>query len=47
LIVEAVRQLRGEAGARQVAGAVTALVHGNGGALSSQSTTVLGLEAAL
>jgi acetyl-CoA acetyltransferase len=37
-LVEAVRQLRGEAGARQVAGAALALCHGNGGVLSSQAT---------
>jgi acetyl-CoA acetyltransferase len=42
LIVEAVRQLRGEAGERQVAGADVALVHGNGGVLSSQCTALLG-----
>ena len=41
-VIEAVRQLRGEAGARQVAGAKTAIAHGNGGMLSSQSTAVLG-----
>jgi acetyl-CoA acetyltransferase len=41
-LIEAVRQLRGEAGARQVAGAQTAVAHGNGGMLSSQSTAVLG-----
>ncbi|MEY4750123.1 MAG: hypothetical protein RIQ60_2337 [Pseudomonadota bacterium] len=41
-LIEAVRQLRGEAGARQVAGAKTAIAHGNGGTLSSQSTAVLG-----
>ena len=41
LIVEAVRQLRGECGERQVAGAEVALVHGNGGVLSSQCTALL------
>ena len=40
-IVEAVRQLRGEAGERQVAGAEVAVIHGNGGVLSSQCTAVL------
>jgi acetyl-CoA acetyltransferase len=42
LLIEAVRQLRGEAGARQVADAETAIAHGNGGVLSSQSTVILG-----
>ncbi|CAM4389890.1 thiolase [Bordetella muralis] len=42
LIIEAVRQLRAQAGDRQVPGAEIALVHGNGGTLSSQSTALLG-----
>lgn len=43
-LIEAVRQLRGEAGDRQVAGARTALAHGNGGQLSSQATAILGVD---
>jgi len=46
-VIEAVRQLRGEGGERQVQGAKTALAHGNGGTLSSQSTAILGLEEVL
>lgn len=46
-LIEAVRQLRGQAGERQVAGAHTAVAHGNGGTLSSQSTAILGTADAL
>ncbi len=41
-IIEAVRQLRGQADARQVANAELAFVHGDGGILSAHCSTVLG-----
>jgi acetyl-CoA acetyltransferase len=40
--IEAVRQLRGEGGERQIDGAEVAVAHGNGGVFSSQVTTILG-----
>jgi acetyl-CoA acetyltransferase len=42
LLIECVRQLRGEAGDRQVAGARVAVANGVGGLLSSCGTVVLG-----
>ncbi len=44
LLIEAVRQLRHEAGERQVAAAETALVHGVGGVHSAHCTAILGTQ---
>jgi acetyl-CoA acetyltransferase len=42
LIIEAVAQLRGEAGERQLDNPQVALCHGNGGIFSSQATNIFG-----
>ena len=41
-LVEAIQQLRGECGERQIKDAKLAVAHGNGGVLSSQITNILG-----
>ena len=44
LIIEAVRQLRGETGERQVNDLDLCLVNGTGGALSATGTIILGVD---
>ena len=44
LVVEAVRQLRGEAGERQIDDPKLSLVHGTGGQLSSTGTVILSVD---
>ncbi len=46
-MIEAVKQLRGGQGERQIEGAEVAIAHGNGAALSAQVTTVFGTAATL
>ena len=41
-VLEAVRQIRGSAGERQIKDAKTALVHGNGGTIAIHCTLILG-----
>ena len=45
VMIEAIRQVRGECGERQVPDCEVALAHGNGGVLSSQCTVIFGSEA--
>ena len=46
-VLEAVRQIRGSAGARQIGNAETVLVHGNGGTIAIHCTLILGAAAAV
>ena len=47
VLIEAIRQVRGECGQRQVKNCDVALAHGNGGVLSSQCTVIFGSESTL
>ena len=45
VVPEAIRQVRGDAGVNQVAGAELALAHGIGGPMAVACTLILGLRA--
>ncbi len=45
VMIEAIRQIRGDCGQRQIADANLAVAHGNGGVLSSQVTSIWGAPA--
>ena len=47
VLIEAIRQIRGDCGPRQTPNCTIALAHGNGGVLSSQATVVFGSGAAV
>lgn len=47
VLIEGIRQLRGDAGERQVKKADVALCHGSGGVFSNQATNILGTTATL
>jgi hypothetical protein len=44
LVIEAVKQLRGEAGERQLSNPKLALMNGSGGSLSSAGTVIVGVD---
>ena len=44
VMIESIRQVRGECGERQVKDCDVSLSHGNGGVMSSQCTVIFGSE---